>query len=185
MNDVNLDALHAEMQDLNAKIKELQDQAAKTSQEVFKSSLAKFFAAVPEVTEIFWRQYTPYFNDGDACEFSVGDVNFYVGDRENDEDDGYDAYNPFTKPSVYVYDHAAEYKAVGKKDDYYQPKIDAYNAFIAKYDPERVEQIQRAIGDVRNMFREINDDYFLMMFGDHVEITATKDGFQVDEFDHD
>lgn len=36
-----------------------------------KASFVEFFAAHPEVAAIRWRQYTPYFNDGEACYFSV------------------------------------------------------------------------------------------------------------------
>lgn len=40
-------------------------------------TLAKsFFVAVPEVTSVSWTQYTPYFMDGDACEFSVNELEF-------------------------------------------------------------------------------------------------------------
>jgi uncharacterized Zn finger protein len=184
MTDNNLDALHNEMVDLNAKIKALQEQAAKTSQEVFKASLAKFFDNIPEIKMIFWRQYTPYFNDGDACEFSVGDVNFYTEeDRDSDEEDGWDAFNPFMAPSDYVYREAAN--EGNRYRDSYQTQIDAYNERVSGVGAERAAQIHRAIEDVKNMFREIDDDYFLMMFGDHVEVTATRNGFQVDEFDHD
>ncbi len=36
------------------------------------TSLTKdFFNTHPEVLAIRWRQYTPYFNDGDACQFHV------------------------------------------------------------------------------------------------------------------
>jgi hypothetical protein len=35
-----------------------------------------FFAEHPKVTAIGWTQYTPHFNDGDACEFSLHD--FYA-----------------------------------------------------------------------------------------------------------
>ena len=181
MTDINLEAMHNEMTEQIAKIK--QDQAAKISQEVFKASLVKFFDAVPEIKAIFWRQYTPYFNDGDSCEFAVGDVNFYMEDREEDDENGYNAYDPFRKPSKYVYEAAADTN--NKYRDEYNKQIEVYNERVAKYTPERVDQIQRAMADVKELFRTINDDYFLMMFGDHVEITATKDGFQVDEFDHD
>lgn len=183
MTDLN--ALHDEMVDLNTKIKALQDQAAKTSQEVFKASLTKFFDAVPEIKQIFWRQYTPHWNDGDTCEFSVGDVNFYTTDDRDEEDDenGWDGFDPFAKPSSYVYEGAANKDSKYWTD--YQETIDKYETRIAPYTPERIVEIQRAIKDVKDMFRTINDDYFLMMFGDHVEVTATRDGFQVDEFDHD
>src|SRR5690348_1020347 len=56
------------------------------------------------VKAIAWSQYTPYFNDGEACEFGVGDIAFTsnskvvsawldddAGDQEDDryyDDDG-------------------------------------------------------------------------------------------------
>ena len=36
-----------------------------------KASFVEFFAAHPEAAAIQWRQYTPYFNDGEACYFGV------------------------------------------------------------------------------------------------------------------
>jgi len=36
-----------------------------------KASFVEFFAAYPEVEAIKWQQYTPYFNDGEACYFGV------------------------------------------------------------------------------------------------------------------
>lgn len=36
-----------------------------------KASFVEFFAAYPEVEAIKWQQYTPYFNDGEACCFGV------------------------------------------------------------------------------------------------------------------
>lgn len=36
-----------------------------------KASFVEFFAAHPEAVAIQWRQYTPYFNDGEACYFGV------------------------------------------------------------------------------------------------------------------
>lgn len=36
-----------------------------------KASFVEFFAAHPDVAAIKWRQYTPYFNDGEACYFGV------------------------------------------------------------------------------------------------------------------
>ena len=31
-------------------------------------------AAAPEIAALRWRQYTPYFNDGEPCTFSVNDL---------------------------------------------------------------------------------------------------------------
>lgn len=34
-------------------------------------ALNDFFEKYPKIEELSWTQYTPYFNDGDACYFSV------------------------------------------------------------------------------------------------------------------
>lgn len=41
----------------------------------FKATISTILAH-PEVTGIAWTQYTPYFNDGDPCVFSVGEPYF-------------------------------------------------------------------------------------------------------------
>lgn len=50
------------------------------------------------ILAIAWKQYTPYFNDGDPCHFSVGDFAFtsnprvasaWLDDDSGDEDDKY------------------------------------------------------------------------------------------------
>mgnify|MGYP001569417103 CR=1 FL=1 len=65
----------------------------------FKELFTEFFEAYPEVTALRWRQYTPYFNDGDSCEFSIGELFATAhpikadGDTESEDgdyDDGYD-----------------------------------------------------------------------------------------------
>jgi hypothetical protein len=43
------------------------------------------------VHNVFWTQYTPYFNDGEACEFSVRDVYLTLeseSDVESEDDEG-------------------------------------------------------------------------------------------------
>jgi len=43
------------------------------------------FNAHPEINRIEWTQYTPYFNDGEPCTFSVHDVCF-LGNEGNEEE---------------------------------------------------------------------------------------------------
>lgn len=42
--------------------------------EVFKSIFEKY----PEVNNVAWSQYTPYFMDGEVCEFSVNCYDLYI-----------------------------------------------------------------------------------------------------------
>lgn len=62
-----LDAFKAELNAFEAKKKEL----AKKLQQDFGKVTAELFVQFPLLESFGWRQYTPYFNDGDTCEFSV------------------------------------------------------------------------------------------------------------------
>lgn len=67
------------------KIKQMkQDYKTLVSQEgktLVKELLTTFFSEAPDVESVRWAQYTPYFNDGDACVFSVNEpkVMFFEG----------------------------------------------------------------------------------------------------------
>ena len=43
---------------------------------LLKEEFKEFFKKVPEVKVIKWAQYTPYFNDGDACIFGVNEPTY-------------------------------------------------------------------------------------------------------------
>ncbi|HWJ26014.1 MAG TPA: hypothetical protein VNS32_05695, partial [Flavisolibacter sp.] len=72
------------------KRKELTEQLRKD----FPALLAPLFEKYPGVKNVRWTQYTPYFNDGDACEFSSNaawaDLNHdgYDDDENDDEEEG-------------------------------------------------------------------------------------------------
>lgn len=58
-----------------------------------KPALQSFMEENQEITCIHWRQYTPYFNDGDACVFSLHGVHFCtVLDEVADAEDGFEAW---------------------------------------------------------------------------------------------
>lgn len=72
---------------------------------VFKDFLAKH----PAVKAIYWTQYTPYFNDGDECMFSINEIDFLDVDP-TECDDIADVHD-----WQWRYDHAA----MSYKDDPY------------------------------------------------------------------
>lgn len=42
-----------------------------------------------------------------------------------------------------------------------------------------------AVGEAVDRLSAIDDDVYLTVFGDHCQVTATRDGFEVDEYSHD
>jgi hypothetical protein len=93
-----LNTLKAEHSTLQEQINELNNKMQEKSKELMKEAFRDFFEKYSDVVEnVFWTQYTPHFNDGEACEFSVHDVFVrlkddedacdYEGSNVSDEDD--------------------------------------------------------------------------------------------------
>lgn len=101
------------------------------------------------VEAVKWEQYTPYFNDGDACVFHPYEARLRPvdGDEEaGDYSDGFlDDYGDGLSASLKV--------ALGKFNEVLTSGY--YNVLLVK------------------------------KFGDHAEVTATKEKFVIDSYDHD
>lgn len=72
------------MEDVSNKRKELTEQM----KIVLSEGIGEFMKEHPVIKAIGWVQYTPYFNDGDTCEFSVGEI--YVSFTDDYSDDIYE-----------------------------------------------------------------------------------------------
>lgn len=152
---------------------ELRRKFQDTAQELFKETTKEFFDGNPAVTAVVWTQYTPYFNDGDTCEFSVNEPTFTNapdpenvrwGEYEGDAEDVFAVENPGyvmkTDREYYADDRAAIAKAGGID-------VDSCEAFSRMIQSSAME------------------DVMLAMFDNHVKVIATRDGFEVVEYDHD
>lgn len=135
------------------------------------SELQDVFLALvnhPKVVDFGWAQYTPYFNDGDTCEFSVGGPWLRTIDDIDPDDDDFSHYDYEIEfhPTLgsRVWDSEAR-KLVTTKPKY----------------PDVAELVNKLL-DIQNGCYE-ND--LLNTFGDHAMITVTKNGITVDEYSHD
>jgi hypothetical protein len=105
------------------------------------------FESQPSINAVRWKQYTPYFNDGDPCTFRVGEnyVQFGETTEGGDYDDGF----------------------VG--------------TWETRDNPEKLAAVEAA----DEAFSTIPEDVMLVVFGDHVQVTATRDGFEIEEYEHE
>ena len=101
----------------------------------FNNFFKEFFEQHPEITEVKWSQYTPYFSDGDPCVFSANFYDILQLDSDMPKD---------------------EYKRLSKIED-----------------------------ELEQLLNSIPDEIYLDMFGDHCEVIATINGFDVVEYEHD
>lgn len=126
--------------------------------------------ADPTVVEFGWRQYTPYFNDGDPCVFQAYGawvrLDTDPGNAEDDEPD-----------RLEIYSHAG----LGKRPYAWadgQRLAKAYEGpDEARYD--RLLALDHAVSGGHFC------DVLLDLFGDHARVTVRRTGIQVDSYSHD
>lgn len=145
--------LQTKFDELIEKQRALQKEFQTTAQALFKETTKEFFEQNPLVKAIVWNQYTPYFNDGDTREFSVGCATFtnaeeasnirygeYEGDEENIWCYGDDCYSGQPIPS--------------------EVNTELCDSFSGMLQCAEMEEVMKA------------------MFDDHVQVIATCAGFE-------
>lgn len=124
-------------------------------------AIKSFLDAHPEVESVRWQMWIPGFNDGDPCEFTVGDprVRLYErleADEELEDDEDLD------EEWQEAWDLGYDSKQAGK--------------------PEPKELI-KGMGQLSELFGEA-EDALRATFGVNVQVTVGRDGeAQVEEYD--
>jgi hypothetical protein len=129
----------------------------------------------PGIEAVRWEQYTPYFNDGDPCVFGVGEVRVKIAGHE----EGGDYDNGF----LTTYDtHTYEYV----RDEYGQIDYSKTKEIPVEFDGISTEEFKAAVKKFEHEIGYGRHNVLLAReFGDHAQVTATKDGFNVEYYEHD
>jgi hypothetical protein len=135
-----------------------------------------------------WRQYTPYFNDGDPCVFSVDEVYCRVTglpydpgleDGGEEEDNFYQPHNHYSiSPEV----DAILGKMEGRRYDYSTRTYSDGTWVVEPKNPELVHQLQKCATMITS---GAFNDALLQTFGDHAKITLRKDKIELETYEHD
>jgi hypothetical protein len=155
------------------KIDDLQNEFAEQKQKftekmksAFKEYTAEFFKANPSIKCVVWGQYTPYFNDGEECIFSVHEPHF--SNATGEEIDNVTFYGGYEGEDDGVWSFSTY--DLGRGFD-----------FMSGLDINK--------GSIINFASLIQSDYMseimLQTFGDHCKVIATEDGFEIEEHEHD
>lgn len=165
--------------ELTRLMNELQKKIETTGREALIEVFQEVFLKHPIINAISWTQYSPYFNDGDECVFGVNEFHVKVlvenitdellrkeilrnHEDEDEEDDYVDAMERLTPDSWYVKSGERPVRELTQED----------KVLIAD-----VMELQRNCDMVSDIMRAV--------FGNHVQVTVTKDGFDIQEYDHD
>lgn len=151
--------------ELNVIIKEYNEAKTKfqkQAEKAMKAYFKDFFEENEKIKALKWTQYTPYYNDGDPCVFSVYDITF----TNTDDADELANVSPYG-------DYGGETEGIFATSTYGLEKEVDKKTFQACKDIEKI------------LCSDAMEDVMETAFGDHVEVTVTKTGIQVDEYDHD
>lgn len=138
-------------------------------------SLVDILNNIDGLHRIQWSQYTPFFNDGDACIFSVCEIWFFtdksianaLGEEHIKSVDDIDHTQwPEDIGGVCIWSHMFRQK-------------DSFDA--EKWNSR--EQLD-ACNQIK-LFLEGSEDLLLAAFGDHVRVVVSPDGVTVEDIDHD
>lgn len=126
----------------------------------------------PTIVEFGWRQYTPYFNDGDPCTFSVHGTWVRTSVDEDADEDELEMWGHRTLGEVTTQwaDTPENGRRVKTGETYEGPDR-------ARYD--RCKALEKAVegGHFENVL--------LDAFGDHAEITVRRTGIEIEFYEHD
>lgn len=132
-------------------------------EQFFASESKKIFDEFPELESFSWRQYTPYFNDGDECVFRVyADWGIEVVLSTGEV---FDELSPY-RDTIYVH-----------VDGRYQ----------SRPNPNKERTLENKLHDAIVPFiSSIDDETMKYMFGDHCKVTVNRNGtVDVDDYEHE
>lgn len=137
---------------LSTELKALREQAQAKAKSLFEIGTKSIFEKHPKLESWKWSQYTPYFNDGDTCEFGVHkDVNICFNGKE------------FEDVSDWTFNSENEWAKEAKAE----------------------QGLKEAAADISELMKALDDEDFKQMFGDHMEVTMTKDGAKAEGYEHE
>jgi len=136
------------------------------------------------ITYVRWTQYTPYFNDGEPCEFGVN-ADFSLGWPGGIEDSLWEIGYRLNEFRPYTYYGRSESETKRLNDEYKaQHDISRDAAIAAGITQEYIEAVKQACKPASD-FLNANEELLKTAFGDHAQITVTPSGIEVDEYSHD
>lgn len=164
MSNVTFDQLIGsnQLNEITDKLEELKRQCTEQAQSALKSVFHAFFEKHQDVKIIGWRQFTPWFNDGDTCEFNSY-ASYAWATNVEDEDLLNMSYGGLESESEEHWIDNREYGDSGEVPD----------------------AVGKDLVLLRKFLSELDDSVYKDMFGDHVCVIATRSGFDVRDYEHD
>ena len=158
--------------------RELRKQFQEKARGLFNRVVADFFEMNPAINLIQWVQIVPYFNDGEACEFSVHEP--YFSNATVDDLDEISSYGEYDGDNPDIWSESNFSWAIKNRDrEYYKKAAEAVDA--GGINVESCDFFSKMIQN--SEFEDVMRD----MFGEHARIQITREtGIDCQEYtNHD
>lgn len=153
-----------DINEMTERLKVVRAQRIAEETTLVKSVLRNFMGAHPEVAFLQFKTYTPGFNDGDPCEFTItGPEVKLTGDGEKGEIPPEDL--------VVLRDDDEDYEEDEGDDDDEESEFKCYYSDAVKAHPTLVADLKSLEG-----FFEVSEDAIEELFGDGSKITIGRNG---------
>lgn len=191
-------SISEQMKKVTEEFNNIREQMSSQYETVFNDVTKQLFSKHKTLKIIQWTQYTPYFNDGDVCNFGINHIYYSVEYPEGVDAsttafdthyDGYDGEFVGEPPSEYTYRDAADYKRDPKATNaswkrYAADAVAAFEEVCKKHDKDELIALSEDMDLFRKMVTD-NQSFMEMMLGDHVLVTITKNGVFTSDYEHD
>jgi hypothetical protein len=171
------DALQT-LEDTKAQIAALKEQAREQMQALLKHGISTVWEEYGDiVAEFGWDQYTPYFNDGEPCEFGRGEI-YIIGTQEPQDTGAF--YGGFR--------NAVKWGEAGVFGDYSGVgKVSKERGWgdNAKRNPDYDPRYAEAKDYIHGLVDALDNDILYDLFGDHVTVQIRPDGIETEHCVHD
>lgn len=192
---------------LQDKINTLRVQAKNAASQAITELTKDYFAKYPDTVEqIFFRIYTPWFNDGEGCELTVDEPQVVL--FTDDSEDKYEEGNRLDNSVEYYEQKIKEWELFNADPEAYKDALVAAspNRFH-RWDPretytphyESVEELHEKIKQINaypigfvedtraiiNFITSVEDTILEELFDNHVTVRITASGIEKEEYSHD
>ncbi len=146
-------------------VRKLNQEIISISSDIFDDFISEIFNKYP-IESFGWTQYTPYFNDGETCIFSANTDYLKINGEYAEESD-------WISPTKII--SWGDWNSVTRKyENRVEEPNESYNSILSEcYD------------EITGFLSNFDNQFYLEKFGDHAEITVTKEGFTIEDCDHD
>ncbi len=150
----------------NSEVYKLKAEILNISSDIFEDFYKYIFDKYPTLESFRWTQYTPYFNDGETCLFSVNTDYISVNDEWVDDAKW-----------------ASEVNVINWGN--WNRELRVYEGRVEEPNPNYDPVLTEASNEIVNFLDHFDNDFYLSKFGDHASITVSRGGVDISDYDHD